>query len=84
MDDRGADDAGADDADADETAAEAAQAEAEAEELTDWERKRRLAEIFGDVLPSTTRDDRDQPRGGTGESASDAWLRRQVPPHHGG
>lgn len=50
-----------------------------------WERKRRLAEIFGDVLPSTTRDERDP-----GESrpaarnASEAWLLSQVPPHHGG
>ena len=52
---------------------------------TDWERKRRLAEIFGDVLPATTGDERD-PAEGTGrrESAQDAWLRSQVPPHHGG
>lgn len=48
----------------------------------DWETKRRLAEIFGDVLPSTTSDDRDE--SGQGESGSEAWLRRQVPPHHGG
>ncbi|WP_110240884.1 hypothetical protein [Nocardioides gilvus] len=54
------------------------------EELSDWERKRRLAEIFGDVLPTTTRDERGQGRGGSQESANDAWLRRQVPPHHGG
>jgi len=42
----------------------------------------RLARIFGDVLPETTRDERgvDDARG---ESA-DEWLRRQVPPHHGG
>lgn len=56
---------------------------AESEELSDWERKRRLAEIFGDVLPTTTRDERDQ-GGDQPESANDAWLRRQVPPHHGG
>lgn len=53
-------------------------------ELTEWERKRRLAEIFGDVLPSTTKDERGPGADETGESANDAWLRRQVPPHHGG
>jgi len=43
-------------------------------------RARRLAEVFGDVLPEQTSDDRDadQPT-----SDSDAWLRAQVPPHHG-
>jgi hypothetical protein len=49
-------------------------------------RKRRLAEIFGDVLPETTSDERDpddRAGGRAGESASDEWLRRQVPPHHG-
>lgn len=49
-------------------------------------RKRRLAEIFGDVLPETTSDERDPEErsgGRAGESASDEWLRRQVPPHHG-
>jgi len=51
-----------------------------------WERKRRLAEVFGDVLPESTRDDRD-PDGPTasspGEGVGDRWLRDQVPPHHG-
>ncbi len=44
-------------------------------------RRRRLAEVFGDVLPSTTGDE----RGDTGreESGREAWLRSQVPPHHG-
>lgn len=49
-------------------------------------RRRRLAEIFGDVLPETTSDERDpdeRPGGRAGESATDEWLRRQVPPHHG-
>ena len=45
------------------------------------ERRRRLEEIFGDVLPEQVRDDvdsaRNRPR--TGED----WLREQVPPHHG-
>ena len=49
---------------------------------TAWQRKRRLAAVFGDVLPETTSDERSDtpPR----EDATDAWLREQVPPHHGG
>jgi hypothetical protein len=49
------------------------------------ERRRRLDRIFGDVLPEQTRDDADEPAepGRAGESATDEWLRRQVPPHHG-
>ncbi len=48
----------------------------------DWERRRRLAAVFGDVLPESTSDDRDEKP--TDESGTDAWLRAQVPPHHGG
>jgi hypothetical protein len=52
---------------------------------SDWERRRRLAEVFGDVLPDTTSDERDEaPTDPAGESPADAWLRAQVPPHHGG
>ena len=48
---------------------------------SDWERKRRLAAVFGDVLPETTSDERD---GEPDEKPSgDAWLKAQVPPHHG-
>ena len=43
-------------------------------------RRRRLAEVFGDVLPEQTSDDAD-PREGV--DAGEDWLRRQVPPHHG-
>ena len=50
---------------------------------SDWERKRRLARIFGDVLPETTRDERD-PEAARGPQSGDDWLRSQVPPHHGG
>ena len=47
----------------------------------EWQRKRRLAEVFGDVLPDTTADERDPAeRAGSG----DTWLKEQVPPHHGG
>lgn len=53
---------------------------------SDWERRRRLAEVFGDVLPDTTSDERDDPgpeKQAGAESPSDRWLREQVPPHHG-
>ncbi len=42
----------------------------------------RLARIFGDVLPETTRDERG-PGGEERSGGSEEWLRRQVPPHHG-
>lgn len=58
----------------------------EATPETEWERRRRLAAVFGDTLPDTTSDERDADESGRseGESASDAWLKSQVPPHHGG
>ncbi|WP_104105525.1 hypothetical protein [Nocardioides sp. 616] len=49
----------------------------------DWERRRRLAEIFGDVMPETTSDERDPADGTERDRSSDDWLRSQVPPHHG-
>ena len=54
----------------------------EARTESDWERRRRLAEVFGDVLPETTSDERDQPSSSP-EPGTDRWLREQVPPHHG-
>jgi hypothetical protein len=62
-------------------------AEREDRAEADWERKRRLAQVFGEVLPESTsddRDDRDERSAREGESASDRWLKSQVPPHHGG
>lgn len=50
-----------------------------AEVEPEWQRHRRLAAVFGDVLPETTRDEREPGE----DSSSDDWLRRQVPPHHG-
>lgn len=46
------------------------------------ERARRRAQFFGDVLPESTRDDRDD-SGGYSDRSSEEWLRRQRPPHHG-
>lgn len=48
---------------------------------TPEERRRRLSEVFGDVLPETTSDER-EPGPGQDERGDD-WLRAQVPPHHG-
>ncbi|WP_121253580.1 hypothetical protein [Nocardioides ferulae] len=59
---------------------------AESRDAADWQRRRRLAEVFGDALPDTTRDERDdsgRPDARQG-SENEAWLRAQVPPHHGG
>ncbi len=53
------------------------------EKETDWERRRRLARVFGDVLPESTSDDRDDAVPERGEGGTDAWLKAQVPPHHG-
>lgn len=45
------------------------------------EARRRLAEVFGDVLPSTTADERDD-RDGATEPDRDARLLADRPPHH--
>ena len=51
---------------------------------TDEERRRRRARVFGDVLPDSTSDDREDAGDRDGRSdASDDWFRREVPPHHG-
>lgn len=47
------------------------------------ERRRRLDAIFGDTLPETTRDERDPGSDPSDSERGDAWLRAQVPPHHG-
>lgn len=47
----------------------------------EWQRRKRLAEVFDDVLPETTSDERDDV---PDDAAQDRWLRSQVPPHHGG
>ena len=55
----------------------------------DWVRRRRLAAVFGDVLPDTTSDERDsgasEPRNDDpNDNPGETWLKEQVPPHHGG
>jgi hypothetical protein len=49
---------------------------------TEWERRKRLAEVFGDALPETTSDEREDAP--AEDRSSEQWLREQVPPHHGG
>jgi hypothetical protein len=47
-------------------------------------RRKKAADVFGDVLPESTRDDRGDSWGERGGGdGDDDWLRRQVPPHHG-
>jgi hypothetical protein len=53
--------------------------EAEPAPLTDAQR-RRLAEVFGDVLPDTTGDERD---GDAADPDRDAEMQADRPPHHG-
>jgi hypothetical protein len=45
-------------------------------------RARRRAAVFGDVLPESTRDDRD-PQAPSEAADRDDELTRNVPPHHG-
>lgn len=61
----------------DSDAAKAPEASAEEAE-SEWERRRRIAAAFGDVLPAQTSDD-----AGPREGKGDDWYRDQVPPHHG-
>jgi hypothetical protein len=51
--------------------------------LTDEQRRRRRAAVFGEVLPESTRDDSADGWSEPERRDSDEWLRRQVPPHHG-
>jgi len=49
--------------------------------LDEAERLRRRVDVFGEVLPDRTGDERadDEPE----SVETEVWLRRQVPPHHG-
>lgn len=46
-------------------------------------RRGRVAEVFGDVLPETTGDERGSAGEDGAEDDRDRWYREQVPPHHG-
>ncbi|WP_197417729.1 hypothetical protein [Mycobacterium sp. GA-2829] len=43
--------------------------------------RRSVNEIFGETLPETTADERDD-RAREEEGSHDRWLRDNVPPHH--
>ncbi|GAB3566099.1 hypothetical protein GCM10027445_12340 [Amycolatopsis endophytica] len=43
--------------------------------------RRKLDEVFGEVLPDTTSDEREPERPTRDD---DAWYRENRPPHHGG
>jgi hypothetical protein len=62
-----------------------AEPRSEAQREAEWQRRRRLADVFGDGLPETTSDERDPAeRRPDREPSSETWLKEQVPPHHGG
>ncbi|GAA3992553.1 hypothetical protein GCM10022247_09640 [Allokutzneria multivorans] len=44
------------------------------------ERRRKLDELFGDVLPETTSDERDPSE--RSDRAADTWYYENRPPHH--
>ena len=52
-----------------------------AEREPEWQRRRRLAAVFGEDTPDQTSDDRDPAEDRPGKG--DDWYRDQVPPHHG-
>lgn len=58
--------------------------DAKREGEAEWRRRRRLEQVFGDVLPETTSDEREPGPAPDGEDPGERWLREQVPPHHGG
>ncbi len=64
-----------------ESAAPAAEAASPAEREPEWERRRRMAAVFGDGGHEQTSDDRDPREDRVGKG--DDWYRDQVPPHHG-
>lgn len=46
------------------------------------ERRRRLGDVFGEVLPESTSDDVDTDRAAPGRPADERWYTENRPPHH--
>jgi hypothetical protein len=46
-------------------------------------RRRKLDAVFGDVLPETTKDERDQAERNSAKGLGDRWYAENRPPHHG-
>ncbi|KRF16773.1 hypothetical protein ASG90_11045 [Nocardioides sp. Soil797] len=76
------DETAAEESDATDRPAAADRADADKAE-TAWQRRKRLAAVFGDVLPDATRDERGPDPGMGDGGKGDDWYRSQVPPHHG-
>jgi hypothetical protein len=53
------------------------------QEKAEQERRRRAAELLGDLLPGTTSDETDEGWNERGDSSRDDDFLRDVPPHHG-
>ena len=53
------------------------------EPVTDPAGRRRLDEIFGDVLPDVTGDERDTAGAADRAAEQDRWYLDNRPPHHG-
>lgn len=45
------------------------------------DRRDSVNKIFGETLPETTADEREE-RPSEGEASHDRWLRDNIPPHH--
>ena len=52
-------------------------------ELIEALRRRRAAELLGELMPDTTSDETDEGWGEPTPSTSDEEFLRDVPPHHG-
>jgi hypothetical protein len=61
----------------------AGEQESPIDDETAWQRKRRLAAVFGDVLPDVTSDEQETAAAEKSDETQDRWLRSEVPPHHG-
>ncbi|GAA3542924.1 hypothetical protein AFL01nite_10380 [Aeromicrobium flavum] len=56
----------------------------EPDEAAKRARRERAARLLGDLMPTTTRDERSEGWGDeSGGTSRDDELRRDVPPHHG-
>lgn len=56
-----------------------------ADQVESAARRRRLADVFGDVLPEVTEDDapEEATRGDQSADLAERWYRENRPPHHG-
>jgi hypothetical protein len=67
---------------AESASGQAESADGQTESARETARRRRLADLLGDVLPETTADDRPEP--GPETRSDERWYLENRPPHHGG